>query len=68
MFRRRHAQLTLATLGIPGAVGALLLLVWLVGWAVFGAHDRGWHLLVPVGVFLVLLQSVRRVNDEDDEP
>ena len=67
MFRRDRAHLSFATVGIPGAVGALLLLTWLVGWALFGAHAGGWHLLVPVGLALVLLQGVLRGNDEDDE-
>ena len=50
------------TVGVPGLVGVAVLLVWLVGWALFGAHGNGWHLLVPIGVALIIVQGVRRVN------
>lgn len=59
-------HLSRATVGIPGLVGVLVLLVWLVGWAAFGMHAGGWHVLVPVGAFLLLLQGVRRVNTYDE--
>jgi hypothetical protein len=60
-------HLSRTTLGIPGLLGALLLLTWVVGWAAFGMHARGFHLLVPVGALLLLVQGVRRVNSADDD-
>lgn len=56
--------MTLRTIGVPGTLGVILLLVWLVGWTLFGAHANGFHLLVPIGAFLIILQGVRRVNAE----
>jgi hypothetical protein len=61
-----HA-LSRATLGIPGLVGALLLAVWLVGWAVFGVHARAFHALVPLGLVLIAVQAVRRVNADGND-
>jgi hypothetical protein len=61
-----HA-LTRSTLGVPGLIGAVLLLAWLVGWAVFGVHAGLFHLLVPAGLFLILLQGVRRVNASEND-
>jgi membrane-bound ClpP family serine protease len=55
-----HA-LSRSTLGIPGIAGAILLLTWLVCWAVFGMHGAV-HALVPVALVLILVQAVRRVN------
>jgi hypothetical protein len=54
----------LRTVGVPGLLGAALLLVWLVGWTLFGAHASGFHALVPVGLALIIVQGVRRVNAE----
>lgn len=57
------------TIGLPGVLGVFLLAVWAFGFLVLHVHARGWHLLVPVGVFLVLTQAVRRLNvaaDDDD--
>jgi len=56
--------MTKRTIGLPGSIGVALLLVWLVGWTLFGAHANGFHLLVPIGAFLIILQGVRRVNTE----
>jgi hypothetical protein len=54
--------------GILGALGALVLVVWAVGFFAFGVHGRGWHVLVPVGALLLIVQGVRRVNAGSDEP
>ena len=56
------------TVGALGALGALLIAVWLVGFVVFGAHRGGWHLLLPAGALLALAQVVRRMNGPDDLP
>lgn len=61
-----HA-LSRSTFGLPGIVGVLLLAVWLVGWAVLGVHRGPFHLLVPVGLFLILVQAVRRVNADGND-
>lgn len=63
---RLSSHLSRATVGVPGVLGALLFLAWLVGWAVFGAHAHGWHLLVPAAALLMLVQGVRRVDADDD--
>ena len=60
-----HA-LSRATLGVPGLIGVLLLVVWLVAWALFGVHGL-IHALVPVGLFLILFQAVRRVNADGND-
>ena len=62
----RHA-LSRITLGVPGLVGALLLLAWVVGWALLGMHRGPFHLLVPAGLLLVLFQAVRRVNADGND-
>jgi hypothetical protein len=49
------------TFGIPGTLGALVLLVWAVGWLVFGWHEGLYHALFPLGVVLILIQVTRRV-------
>lgn len=49
------------SMGVPGLLGLILLLVWAIGWIVFGLHEFPWHLLVPVGIALSLAQVVRRV-------
>ena len=49
------------SMGIPGLLGMILLLVWAIGWALFGMHEFPWHLLVPIGIGLSLAQVVRRV-------
>ena len=53
--------MTRQTFGIPGTLGLLILLVWAVGWIVFGWHDGLYHALVPVAVVLILVQFTRRV-------
>ena len=54
------------TVGILGPIGALLLVVWAVGFLALGVHGRGWHVLVPVGLALVIAQAVLRVNNRSD--
>jgi len=49
------------TIGIPGALGALVLLVWAVGWLAFGWHEGLYHALFPVALVLILIQVTRRV-------
>jgi hypothetical protein len=61
-----HA-LSRTTLGLPGLIGVLCLAAWLVGWTVLGLHDGPFHLLAPVGVFLILVQVVRRVDAPADD-
>jgi hypothetical protein len=56
-------MLTRQTLGIPGLLGALLLLVWVVGFLLLGMHGL-FHLLVPVAVVLILMQGVMRVDHD----
>lgn len=50
------------SIGIPGLLGLIILLVWAIGWIVFGFHEAPYHLLVPIGVALSLAQVVRRVS------
>jgi hypothetical protein len=50
------------TVGVPGLIGLVVLVVWVVGWIVFGMHEGGWHFLFPIGVVLLLAQVVRRVD------
>jgi membrane-bound ClpP family serine protease len=49
-------------IGIPGIIGAIVLLVWLVGWLFFGKHDGYWHVLFLIGTLLCIAQGVRRVH------
>jgi hypothetical protein len=49
-------------LGILGALGMVIVLVWAVGWLMLGYHDGLYHALLPVGVLLILIQAVRRVD------
>lgn len=56
------------TVGILGALGVLLLVIWAVGFVIFGAHAHGWHILFPVGAVLVIAQGVRRLNLGSDVP
>ncbi|HEY0776960.1 MAG TPA: hypothetical protein VGD56_03245 [Gemmatirosa sp.] len=60
--------LTRGSIGILGAAGALLLIVWVVGFVLFGVHGRGWHVLVPVAIVLIIAQGVRRLNVHGDDP
>ena len=48
--------------GILGALGAVIVLCWAVGWLVLGYHDGLYHALLPVGIVLILVQAVRRVD------
>ena len=47
--------------GILGIVGAIVFLIWFVGWVGFGLHDGLWHVLFPVSVLLMVAQGVRVV-------
>jgi hypothetical protein len=58
-------MLTRQTMGIPGFLGALLLLAWAFGFLVLGMHGPLYHLLVPAAGVLILAQGIRRVNHED---
>jgi hypothetical protein len=55
-------MLTRHTLGIFGLLGAVLLLVWVVGFFVLGVHGSLFHLLVPAAGLLIITQGVRRVD------
>ena len=57
-------MLTRQTLGLPGLLGAILLIAWAFGFIVLGMHGI-FHLLVPVSALLIIGQGVRRVNTED---
>lgn len=50
------------TVGVPGLLGIIILVVWAVGWIFFGLHEHFYHALFPVGVILLLSQVVRRVD------
>lgn len=52
-------------IGLLGLLGGLLLIGWTIGFVVFGMHDGWYHVLVPVGLVLVLVQAVRRVDATD---
>jgi hypothetical protein len=47
--------------GVLGFLGIIILVVWAVGWVVFGFHDWPYHFLFPIGVVLLVIQGVRRV-------
>lgn len=63
-----NPPLSKSTLGILGPLGVLVLLVWAVGFLAFGVHGRGWHVLFPVGVVLLLAQTVLRMNVGTNNP
>jgi hypothetical protein len=50
------------TVGIPGLLGIIILVVWAIGWIFLGFHEHFYHALVPVGIILLLSQVVRRVD------
>ena len=58
-------MITRHSIGIPGLLGAVLLLVWAVGFVVLGMHGPLYHLLVPAAAVLMIAQGVRRVNTDD---
>ena len=58
-------MLTRQTLGLPGLLGAILLIAWAFGFIVLGMHGALYHLLVPVAALLILAQGIRRLNTED---
>ena len=47
--------------GLPGWLGALVLVVWAIGWIFFERRDGLYHLMVPIGAVLILIQVVRRI-------
>ena len=49
-------------LGILGLIGALLLVVFAIGFAFLGVHDGLFQVLFPVGVLLLIAQGVRRIR------
>jgi hypothetical protein len=59
-------MLTRQTIGIPGLLGAILLLVWAFGFIVLGVHGALYHLLVPISGLLMISQGIRRLNREED--
>ncbi len=59
--------LSRATVGVAGLLGAIVLVVWAVGFLLLGVHAGGWHLLVPVGLVLIIGQGVRRVAGRADD-
>jgi hypothetical protein len=48
-------------LGVPGVLGALIVVAWFVGWVFLDLRDGPYHLLAGIGAFLMLFQVVRRV-------
>jgi hypothetical protein len=57
-------MITRQTLGIPGLLGAVLLIAWAIGFLVLGMHGL-FHLLVPAAGVLIIAQGIRRVNTDD---
>jgi hypothetical protein len=47
--------------GIPGVLGALIVVAWFIGWVFLDLRDGPYHVLVAIGAFLMLAQVVRRV-------
>jgi len=58
-------MLTRQTLGIPGLLGAIVLIAWAFGFVVLGMHGPLYHLMVPIAALLILGQGIRRINHED---
>ena len=56
-------MITRQTLGVPGFLGAILLLIWAVGFLLLGMHGI-YHVLVPVALVLIIFQGVRRVDTD----
>lgn len=56
----------LRTIGIPGLLGAVLLVAWAFGFLVLGLHGTLYHLLVPIAGLLIIVQGVLRVNADED--
>ena len=50
--------------GILGLLGIFILLVWLIGFVVFGLHEGLYHALVPVGIVLLIAQATVRLSSE----
>jgi hypothetical protein len=48
--------------GILGALGAVIVICWAVGWLAFGYHEGLYHALLPLGLVMIVAQAVRRVN------
>jgi len=53
--------MTRQTVGVPGALGALVFLVWAIGWLVLGWDDGEFHILLPVAIVLMMVQFGRRI-------
>jgi hypothetical protein len=52
----------LQAFGVPGSLGVLLLVAWMVGWLLLGMHAGAFHLLVPTAIVLLIAQGIRRIN------
>ena len=50
--------------GILGAIGILVLLVWPVGFVGLGLHEGLYHVPVPIGAVLLIAQATRRLAAE----
>jgi len=57
-------MLTRRTLGIPGLLGAIVLLAWAFCFFVLGVHGTLFHLLVPLAALLIITQGVLRLNTD----
>ncbi len=60
--------LSRASFGILAPLGGLLVLVFAIGFAVFGLHSTAWQMLLPVGIVLMLIQGVIRIGGGNDGP
>ena len=63
-----NPPLSRQTVGVLGALGVLLVVIWAVGFVAFGAHAHGWHALVAVGALLLIAQAVIRTNVGTNDP
>jgi len=59
-------MLTRRTLGVPGFLGAILLVAWAFCFIVLGVHGTLFHLLVPVAGLLIIAQGIRRLSTDDE--
>lgn len=49
------------TLGVPGVLGILAILAWVVCWLVLAIESPWIHALVPLGIVLLVAQMTRRL-------
>ena len=49
------------TLGIPGVLGILAIVAWVVCWLILRVESPWIHALVPVGIVLLAAQMTRRL-------